>query len=45
MENMQPGSPGTQDSEGWVRGEGLTVLKVETPRTGKEREEDVLCRG
>lgn len=39
---MQPGSLGTQDSEGWVRAEGLSVFRLETPRTGKGRE-DVQC--
>lgn len=39
---MQPGSLGTQDSEAWIRAAGLSVLKLETPRAGKERE-DVLC--
>lgn len=38
---MQPGSLGTQDSEGWVRAEGLSLLKLEIQE--QEKKEKMYC--
>lgn len=39
---MQPGSLGIQDSEGWVRAEGLSVLKLEIQEQEK-KEKEMYC--